>query len=392
MSKMKPSLRIAKREIALLFNSKSTFIFAVILPFVSILFFNTLLSEGVARNLPVAVVDLDHSSISRNVISQLNAAPEIEVGFFPISQQKGEELVRLGKVYGVITIPQNFETNLKSGKQVSVINQYNSNLLLPGGLEYKAFRKVIGTISAGVNIEKQRKKGISMQQAMVNYQPIVANNNVLSNPYTNYSYYLNTGFLAMFFQIFVMLTTIYCFGADLKYSKGNKLLSITKGNLLAVIVGKVLPYTVWFLLVGIIMLFSMYVWQDFPFFGSKITVLAGLLLLILANQSFALFFVAMSNSFREALTVGSGFAAVSLSFSGITFPIFGMPKVLQWLSQIFPFTHFFELLLDQSQRGFPVFYSFKAIVILVILCISPLFFGWFKLKNLFEKGVFNHHI
>ncbi|WP_372768775.1 ABC transporter permease [Lutibacter sp.] len=392
MSKMKPSLRIAKREIALLFNSKSTFIFAVILPFVSILFFNTLLSEGVARNLPVAVVDLDHSSISRNVISQLNTAPEIEIGFFPISQQKGEELVRLGKVYGVITIPQNFGANLKSGKQVSIINQYNSNLLLSGGLEYKAFRKVIGTISAEVNIEKQRKQGISMQQAIVNYQPIVANNNVLSNPYTNYSYYLNTGFLAMFFQIFVMLTTIYCFGTDLKYSKGNKLLSITKGNLLAVITGKVLPYTVWFLLVGIIMLFSMYVWQDFPFFGSKIAVLVGLILLILANQSFALFFVAISNSFREALTIGSGFAAVSLSFSGITYPIFGMPKVLQWLSQIFPFTHFFELLLDQSQRGFPVFYSFKAIVILVILCILPLSFGWFKLNNLFEKGVFNHRI
>ncbi|MFA5298980.1 MAG: ABC transporter permease [Lutibacter sp.] len=389
---MKPSLRIAKREIALLFNSKSTFIFAVILPFVSILFFNTLLSEGVARNLPVAVVDLDHSSISRNVIAQLNATPEIEVDFFPISQQKGEELVRLGKVYGVITIPQNFGAELKSGKQVSVINQYNSNLLLPGGLEYKAFRKVIGTISAGVNIEKQRKQGISMQQAIINYQPIVANNNVLSNPYTNYSYYLNTGFLAMFFQIFVMLTTIYCFGVDLKYSKGNKLLSITNGNLLAVIAGKVLPYTVWFLLVGIVMLFSMYVWQDFPFFGSKITVLAGLILLILGNQSFALFFVAFSNSFREALTIGSGFAAVSLSFSGITFPIFGMPKVLQWLSQIFPFTHFFELLLDQSQRGFPVFYSFKSILVLVILCISPLFLSWFKLKALFEKGVFNHHI
>jgi len=392
MSRMKPSLRIAKREIALLFNSKSTFIFAVILPFVSFLFFNTLLSEGVARNLPVAVVDLDHSSISRNVISQLHAAPEIEVGFYPISQQKGEELVRLGKVYGVITIPQNFEANLKSGKQVSVINQYNSNLLLPGGLEHKAFRKVIGTISAGVNIEKQQKQGISKQQAIVNYQPIVANNNVLSNPYTNYSYYLNTGFLAMFFQIFVMLTTIYCFGADLKYSKGNKLLSITKGSLLAVIAGKVLPYTVWFLFVGIIMLFSMYVWQDFPFFGSKITVLVGLILLILANQSFALFFVAISNSFRGALTIGSGFAAVSLSFSGITFPIFGMPKILQWFSQLFPFTHFFELLLDQSQRGFPLFYSFKAILILVILCILPLSFGWFKLKNLFEKGVFNHRI
>jgi ABC-2 type transport system permease protein len=392
MSKMKPSLRIAKREIALLFNSRSTFIFAVVLPFVSILFFNTLLSEGVARDLPVAIVDLDRSAVSRNVIAQLDATPEISVNFFPLNQQKGEELVRLGKVYGVITIPQNFEADVKSGKQVSILNQYNSNLLLAGGLEYKAFRKVIGTISAGVNIEKQRKQGVSMQQAVVNYQPIVSNNHVLSNPYTNYSYYLNTGFLAMFFQIFVMLTTIYIFGADLKYNKGNKLLSVTNNNLSAIILGKVLPFTVWFLFVGIIMLFSMYVWQDFPFFGNKITVFAALLLLILANQSYALFFIAISNSFREALTIGSGFAAVSLSFSGITFPIFGMPIVLQWLSQIFPFTHFFELLLDQSQRGFPVFYSLNALIILIVLTIVPISLGWFKLKRLFSKGVFNHNI
>jgi len=392
MSKMKPSLRIAKREVALLFNSKSSFVLAVILPFVSILFFNSLLSNGVARNLPVAVVDLDHTATSRNIIAQLDAASEIEIGFYPINQQKGEELVSLGKVYGVVTIPKNFEADLKSGKQVNIINQYNSNLLLAGGLEYKAFRTVIGTISAGINIEKQRKKGVSRQQALVNYQPIVASNHTLSNPYTNYSYYLNTGFLTMFFQLFVMLTTIYCFGADLKYSKGGKLLSITKGSLSAIILGKVFPYTVWFLLVGIITLLSMYLWQDFPFHGSKITVLVGLLLLIIANQCYALFFIAVSNSFREALTFGSGFAAVSLSFSGVTFPIFGMPTVLQWLSQIFPFTHFFELLLDQSQRGFPVFYSLKSITILVVLSIVSIVFSWFKLKRLFIKGSFNHNI
>ena len=69
-----------------------------------------------------------------------------------------------------------------------------------------------------------------------------------------------------------------------------------------------------------------------------------------------------------------------------------MPKVLQWLSQIFPFTHFFELLLDQSQRGFPAFYSLRAIIILVILCIIPFALSWFKLKRLFLKGRFNNNI
>ena len=69
-----------------------------------------------------------------------------------------------------------------------------------------------------------------------------------------------------------------------------------------------------------------------------------------------------------------------------------MPEILQWLSQVFPFTHFFELLLDQSQRGFPAFYSLKAIIILVVLCIVPISLGWFKLKRLFLKGSFNHSI
>ncbi|RPD96527.1 ABC transporter permease [Aureibaculum marinum] len=389
---MRPSVQIARREIAQLFSSKTMFIFAVVLPFVSILFFNTLLSEGVARDLPIAVIDLDNSSISRNVIAQLESSPELTVSHFPINEKKGEELIRLGKVYGLIIIPKNFEVNLKKGKQVNIINQYNSNLILAGGLEYKAFRKVIGTISAGINIEKQRKQGISTQQAIVNFQPLTMNNHVLSNPFTNYSYYLNTGFLAMFFQLFVILTTTYCFGIDLKYNKGNQLLRIADGKLSSIIRGKVLPYTLWFMLVGIIMLYSMYVWQDFPFNGNKIGVLLGLFLLIVANQSFSLLIIAITNSFREALTIASGFAAVSLSFSGITFPIFGMPKVMQWLSQIFPFTHFFELLLDQSQRGFPIYYSLKSIAILVLLCIVPITLGWFRLKVVFNKGKFKHHI
>ncbi len=389
---MNPIFRIAKREIALLLNNKATFIFAIILPFVFFLFFNTLLSEGVARNLPIAVVDLDNSAVSRNITEQLNATPELEVAYFPMSQLKGQELMLLGKVYGVITFPKNFGADLKSGKQVKLENQYNSNLIVAGGLEYKAFRKVIGTISAGVNIEKQLKTGINKRQAIVNYQPIVTNNHVLSNPYINYSYYLNTGFLSMFFQLFVLLTTIYCFGIDVKYYKGNKLLTLAKGKLSTVILGKILPYTLWFLFVGVFMIITMYVWQDFPFHGSKLTVIAGLVLLIIANQSVALFFISVSNSFREALTFGSGFAAISLSFSGITFPIFGMPPVLQWLSQLFPFTHFFEIILDQSQRGFPVYYSLKPLIILVVLCIVPISLGWFKLHKLFTKGVFNHRI
>ena len=379
---------IIKREFRMLFHNRAIFIFAVILPIISIVFFSTLLSSGVARNLPIAVVDLDNSALSRNLISQLDATPELKVSYRPINQFEGEQLVKQIKAYGLVTIPKNFGSDLKQGKQTKVLNQYNSNLLLPSGLENKAFRKVVGTLSAAANIQKQLAKGANINQAKANFQPITSNNHILSNPYTNYSYYLNSGFITLFLQIFVILTTIYCFGSDLKYNKGEKLYTIGKGNMTIIILAKILPYTIWFFLVGMVMFFSMFIFQDFPLFGNKLVVLVSLLLLIISTQAFSLLFIAISKSFREALTFGSGFAAVSLSFSGITFPIFGMPLALQWFSQIFPFTHFFELFVDQTQRGVPVYYSIKSIIILLFITIIVVVLSYKKLTLLFKQGSF----
>ncbi|MDW5290256.1 ABC transporter permease [Formosa sp. PL04] len=385
---MKSFLYIINREFRMLFHNRAIFIFAVILPILSIVFFNTLLVKGVPRDLPIAVLDLDNTSISRHLISQLDATPEILVKYKPADQLEGEQLVKEIKAYGLVIIPPNFGSDLKQGKQTTVINQYNSNVLLPSGLENKAFRKVVATFSAGINIQKQLAKGTAMQQAKANFQPITSDNHTLSNPYTNYSYYLNSGFLTYFLQIFVILTTIYCFGVDLKYNKGEKLYNIGKGNLPIILFAKTLPYTLWFLLIGIIMYYSMFMFQDFPLLGNKGMLLLGLFFLITSTQAFALLFIALSRSFREALTFGSGFAAVSLSFSGITFPIFGMPKSIQYLSQIFPFTHYFEIFVDQTQRGIPVLYSFKPILILIVINVVVFLLSYKKLNNLLKQGSF----
>ena len=140
------------------------------------------------------------------------------------------------------------------------------------------------------------------------------------------------------------------------------------------------------------MYFTMFVIGDFPLNGNKGGVLFSLFLLIITSQAFALLFVSISKSFREALTFGSGFAAISLSFSGITFPVFGMPKVLQWISQLFPFTHFFDFFLDQTQRGIPMYYSMHAITGLVLLTIVPILLGYRKLKKLLINGAFLQRI
>ena len=389
---MKGFHQIISREINLLFYNRSMFVFAVVLPFISILFFNFLLSNPVARDLPVAVVDLDQTSISRELTSQLNATPELNVSYFPLDQKSGEQLIRELKVYGLITIPKNFGSDLKQGRQTQIVNQYNSLLLLPSGLENKAVLKTVGTISAGINIQKQMASGVNVKQALVNFQPVQSSNHSLSNPFGNYSYYLNSGFLTMFFQMFVMLTTIYCFGTDFKYKKGKKLFALGQENTITIVLAKLLPYALWFFFVGMIMYYSMYVFQDFPMNGSKSMLIIGLVLLIFSTQAYAVFIISLSRSFRESLTYGSSFAAVSLSFSGITFPIEGMPKVLQGVSQIFPYTHYFQLLTEQAQRGIPISYSINKIAILIICSIVVLALSYKNIRKLLMAGAFKNNI
>ena len=383
---MKAVLRIAQREIKILIRNRVLVTFAIIFPVLTFLFFTSLLHEGVPNDLPVAVVDLDNSALSRKLVSDLDATPQLQVSDFPLTQQEGERLIRLGQVYGLISIPDNFDSKIRRGQQVTLLNQYNSNFLLPGGLENKAVRTVIGNLSAGISVKKEMKQGTGYDQAVAGLQPVALSSHIISNPQLNYSYYLNTGFLSFFLQIFVILTTIYSFGSDLKYGKGNKLWAIGNESISKVLAGKVLPYTLWFIFLGIAMLFGMFVLKEFPMNGSKTALLVATILLVLSSQAVAIFLTATSKSIREALTKGSGFAAVGLSFSGITFPIFGMPVLMQWLSQIFPYTHYLKILIDQSQRAAPVYYSLWSMMILLLFCVVPLLLSRGKLKKLLING------
>ena len=136
----------------------------------------------------------------------------------------------------------------------------------------------------------------------------------------------------------------------------------------------------------------MFMFQDFPLNGNKIIILLAIILLILASQAFAIFIVSISRSFREALTFGSSFAAISLSFSGITYPIYGMPLFLQWISQIFPFTHFFEVFIDQTQRGIPILYSLQQLLILISIIVIVPVLSFRNLKKMFNRGAFKNNI
>ena len=64
---------VAKREIHRLTSKPIYFFCMLIAPALCVVFFLSLMQDGLPTNLPIAVVDMDGSATSRNLIRQLDA-------------------------------------------------------------------------------------------------------------------------------------------------------------------------------------------------------------------------------------------------------------------------------------------------------------------------------
>ena len=71
--------RVMLRELHMMF-ARPLYLFASVgVMVLSTLFFLTLMRAGSAENMPVAVVDLDQTTISRRLIHEMQATPSVDI-------------------------------------------------------------------------------------------------------------------------------------------------------------------------------------------------------------------------------------------------------------------------------------------------------------------------
>ena len=101
-----PKLSIAKREIFRICKDPVYFFCMLVAPTICVVFFLSLMKEGLPTDMPVAVVDLDGSSNSRNLARQLDAFEQTKVMLTTVSFEEARQAMQEGKVYGIFYIPR----------------------------------------------------------------------------------------------------------------------------------------------------------------------------------------------------------------------------------------------------------------------------------------------
>jgi len=353
-------------------------------PMIGIFLLYFIFRQGVARDLSIAVVDQDHSTISIKIRNALEASPDLAIVASPADIFQARELMEGGHIDAIVLIPADLEKNVYQGVKAIVPAYINGTNVLKGGIIQRAVLKTIGTISAGIQLKQHMLAGQNATQAMARVMPVVLDQHTLFNPYGNYNYFLNSALLNVMLYLFAFLASIYTFGNELKRGTGRELLETSNSSVRLAIVGKLFPYTVIFTGFAMLINVLLYEFGAMPLNGNFFLLLLGQLITMVTYQLLGVWIVALTFNLRLSLSIASAYSMMAITFSGLTFPLEGMPLVARIFAAVFPFTWWEKLFISQSLRGGPT--SEALIYICYILIFQLLAFTGF---NLYKRRLSN---
>lgn len=134
--------------------------------------------------------------------------------------------------------------------------------------------------------------------------------------------------------------------------RGNlELLIMTPVRSAELMLGKLLPYVGVGLIQTTIVLLTAVLVFDVPVVGRVLELYLGAGLFIAATLALGLVISTLATTQFQAMQLGFFTMLPSILLSGFAFPFEGMPRVVQYLAQALPLTHFVEILRGVILRG-----------------------------------------
>ena len=192
-------------------------------------------SAGIARDLPIVVIDNDNSTLSRQLTRWLDASPGIAVAAKVASSDEALHRLRERTAFGYLLIPNDFEQKLLGGRQATVQWLYNAQFSSHAGALLRDVRTVSTTLSAGIEMTARAKKGMSGVQAAAQFEPIRTTLNSLYNDNVSYEAFLTLALMPAMLQIFIVVAVVTSIGRELRDGTVPQWLASANGSWLRAI-------------------------------------------------------------------------------------------------------------------------------------------------------------
>ena len=336
-----PIIKIIKREFSRIKNSGQTMFFYIALPLTLFLIFSAIYKGSLVHELPIAVVDFNNSELSHTITKYYESSSAIKITKYLSSVDEIKSEFRKGHIDGALYIPEGLDETMKSGRQAHIVLYINSTNIIKNNYLLNDGLKIIKTVSAGALLKKLRSSGLTYTQAMGIVNPVKVETQVLYNANYSYSKYLVPALTTFALSMIIMLVSCTMYNGEIAAKTFEDLANKSGFSALRIIIGKSIPHLFFYFVIILLMMCIIFPLMNIDF---GYNIIAAILFTLFF--SCCIFFTGTALSLilnKEMMATEATLFLITPSFlySGLTYPLWGMPAIHEHIAQAIPYTHFF---------------------------------------------------
>jgi ABC-2 type transport system permease protein len=318
------------REVRATFRDPFTVAVLIAVPLAALLTFGFVLSTEV-NELPLAVLDADDTPASRRLVADIDASDAFRVA--PVRNRAEVErgLVR-GHTTAAVVIPPGFGRRAERAddpRRPEVQLSYDGAEAVLAGNAEGALRALIA--ASGATLVGPGGSG-----------RIAVTTHALFNPTLDGRPFMVAGvfgFVLSFLTTLITAVTI----VNERLTGTFDQLQVTPATAIEIVLGKLLPlgaiFSLDLLLMMVLAGLVLGVWPQ----GNVVVFLGVSVWYVFMSLALGLVISASSSTAAEAVQKTVMFSIPLVQLSGFAFPIRSMPTVLQWITEVFPATHYIRV-------------------------------------------------
>jgi len=299
------------------------------------------------RNVPMAVLDLDHSQESRELISRFESSPYFDLRRQLTHREQITEDVDTGQATLVLQIHPGFAQRLRKGETALVqviVDGTNSNTAL---IALGYVNQIVARFGQEVLQDRLRR---TSPFALAQMPSVELERRPWYNENVKSQWFFVPGVIGSITLIIV--TTLTAFAVVREREIGTlEQVMVTPIRRFEFILGKTLP----FFLIGLADMALIAtvgtLWFKVPFRGSFLVLLVGTVFYLLCMLGIGLFISTVSATQQQAMVTSFFFIMPAITFSGFGFPISAMPEWLQYITYVDPLRYFLIVIRSVYLKG-----------------------------------------
>ena len=358
-----------------------------VMPLFTASFVYMTLSESIVRALPVGIVDFDNSQTSRNIAFNIESSSSLRIQSRYNSVLEAKNAISKKDIYALIILPKDLEKNAKKGIPTNLPIYYNAELVFIGKNIQSALTQILANENVKLKFSKNIAQSANTTLAMGKSVDILPQIIALYNPNSDFAAFILPALIPCLWQLFIILCMIGFMAYDERdvghiLNKQNKIRAFYAHLSIKVLLNTVIFFVWW----GIFMLsfYRLGFISDISAHNVATIALCAFVTII-AYSSIGIFLYALIRSHTRSISIAAVYAAPSLAFVGITYPINNMEAFATFWSKILPITKYLEVYMQQANYGLEPNFSMRFIAYNLIF----LLFGILGILIYKQKAVLN---